>query len=294
MKSTGFNLNRKSSSRENNLQSVYRQRRARRKKIDLFLYMAVGVKALSGFLITVCLSVALVFVYSFITQCDYFRAETVDVKGIQRLGRMEVLNQAGITDGVNILSVNLGTVQKRLSAHSDIYTAEIQRTLPRGLTLVIQEQSPLAVVDWGEKYLMNVQGMIYKKWKGDIPKDIPLVTGLDFSDFEDPRNSENSMRTVLNLLRSKQVFLEKSGMEPLVAVHVDRLMGITLKFAGNRVLKLGYGHYDKKWARLDRVLNFMRNEYEFKTFDAIDLSNANRVVLKPVKPEAAIHKDEEV
>jgi cell division protein FtsQ len=294
MKSTGSNLNRRSSSRGNSLQSVYRQRRARRKKIDFSVYLLMGFKVLSGFLLTVCLSVAGVFAYSFVIQCDYLRAEKIEVKGITKLSRTEVLNQAGIADGVNILSVNLDAVRKKLSVHSGIYAAEVQRSFPKGLAIVIEEQSPLAVVDFGDKYLMNVHGKIYKKWIGDIPQEIPVVTGLDYSDFENQQDPENPSMVVLNLLKSRRGFLEKNGMALLKTVHVDRQMGITLNFDPTCVLKLGYGNYEEKWARLGKVLNFMKSEYEFKGFDSIDLSNTSRVVLKPVKPAENNKKNEEV
>jgi cell division protein FtsQ len=288
MKSTGLNLNRRSSSRGNNLQSVYRQRRERRKEIDFSLYLLTGFKALGGFLFTVCLSLAAVFAYNFITQCDYLRVEKIEVQGLKKLSRVEVLKQAGLSDGMNILAVNLSAVRKRLSVHPGIYAAEVKRTYPRGMHVVIEEQKPLAVVDFGEKYLMNVQGKIYSNWKGEVPKGMPLVTGLDFSDFFWQEEPDNPSMAVLYLLRSRQGFLEKNGLALLGTVHVDRQMGITLNFDKNCVLKLGYGHYDEKWARLDQVLNFMKKEYGVQAFGAIDLSNASRVVLKPLKPEDTI------
>ena len=294
MNSTGLNLNRKSSSRGNNTQSVYRQRRARRKKIDFFQYALMGFKALSGFLATLCLCVAAIYFFSFITQWDYLKAEKIEVKGIQKLTRAEVLKQAGLSDGVNILAVNIASIQKRLSVHPDIYQSEVRRTFPGALTLVVEEQRPLAVVDLGERYLMNIHGKLYKKWKGDVPEGLPLVMGLDFPDFENQQDLDNPSGAVLSLLRSRRGFLEKNGMALLQTIHVDRLLGITLNFDRTCVLKLGYGDYDEKWARLDKVMNFIKKEYEFKTFDAIDLSNANRVVLKPVMPEKKMQKDEEV
>ena len=252
-------------------------------------------KILGGAGLVICLSAICVFGYCLLTQCDYFRAEKIDVWGMKRLSKDQILEQAGMSGGVNILSVNLTTARKRLLAHPDIMKANVRRVFPRGLTITVMEQQPLAYVDLGEKYIMNTQGEIYKKYKEDTTFDLPLVTGLEFSDFSDEvKPGIDPCKAVMEVLNVRDaIFSGDHKGEKLTAIRVDQQIGLVLNFEKPvRSIQLGYENYNEKFAGLNRILEFMKQKYDIKAFDSIDVTNANRVVLRPQenKPDAAAIK----
>lgn len=169
----------------------------------------------------IMVSLFLIFLYDCFTQSDYFRAKSIVIKGTHRLSEQEVMKLADIRLGVNILSVNLSKLEKRLQLHPWIADADIRRGLPSDIYIRITEQEPLAILsmdeireeayqaDVGEKedisriteagyweseekirepdslrFMINTDGKIFKKWDPSRdPPDLPLITGLSISDI---------------------------------------------------------------------------------------------------------------
>ncbi len=133
---------------------------------------------------SVGMSVCLVFLFLFLIQWDYLRAERIVVSGAIRLSEADVLQKAGLKPGVNIFSVNLSRARKRLLSHSWIAEAKVSLRFPPEIRIRIKEHEPLAVFELDEKYLANTEGKIFKKWDPLDSPMLPVVRGLRFSDIE--------------------------------------------------------------------------------------------------------------
>jgi len=118
-----------------------------RRHIDIVRYLKVSLKILGAAATGAAFSLLFVFVFDFLTQSEYFRAEEITVKGRNRLSEPEVLKQAQIASGMNILSINLAKAGKLLMTHPWIADAEVRRELPSGIHIRITEHKPAAVLD---------------------------------------------------------------------------------------------------------------------------------------------------
>jgi len=118
-----------------------------RRHIDIVRYLKVSLKILAAAAAGAAFSLLFVFVFDFLTQSGYFRAEEITVKGRNRLSEPEVLEQAQIGSGMNILSINLAKAGKLLMSHPWIADAEVRRELPSGIHIRITEHKPAAVLD---------------------------------------------------------------------------------------------------------------------------------------------------
>ena len=96
-----------------------------RKRNKILKRFVFGLKLTVAGTSLVLISLVFVFSYDFLTQCDYFKAKELMVIGTHRLTQKQVLTQASITNGINIFSVNLSKVRRRLLAHSWIEDAEV-------------------------------------------------------------------------------------------------------------------------------------------------------------------------
>lgn len=130
------------------------------------------------------MTVSLVFLFLFLIQWDYLRAERIAVFGAGRVSETDVLQKAGLQPGMNILSVNLSLARKRLSSHPWISEAKVSLRFPPEIRIRIKEHEPLAVFELDEKYLANTEGEIFKKWDPLDTPMLPVVSGLRFSDVE--------------------------------------------------------------------------------------------------------------
>jgi cell division protein FtsQ len=139
---------------------------------------------IAGIAALLATSFLFILVYDVITQCDYFSAQDLKVAGMQRLTAKQIVQQARVSKGVNVLAVNLAMVRKRLKAHPWIAEAEVRREIPSGLYIRIKEHVPLAIVDLDRKYLINEHGQVIKEWTASDPDTLPLVRGLELADFK--------------------------------------------------------------------------------------------------------------
>ncbi len=268
-----------------------------------------GLKLGAGAVLVVVVSFFFIFVYDVFVQSDYFKAKGIQVEGGQRLSSREIMRQAGVREGVNILGVNLSAARRQLLAHPWIAVAEVQREIPSGLHIRIREQAPAAVVDLaaGRRFLLNDQGEIFKEWEKSDPVDLPVVRGLQAADVravdrsgaarplplpvlapasapEPPRSRPlDAVMQVLDLGR------EQGSVLPVRQIHtiqVDRELGITVvAFDPGKSIRLGYDDYPAKYHLLADLLTFFNAHPGTADFARVDLTDVNRVIVNPVKAE---------
>ena len=129
------------------------------------------------------MSAAFIFSYDLTTQSEVFRAQKITVAGIQRLTRSAILEKAELKAGMNIFSVNLPLIRKRLLDHPWIAKAEISRIPPDRLTIAIKEHVPVALIRLDHTYILNTEGEIFKPWISSDPRRFPIIEGIEFEDL---------------------------------------------------------------------------------------------------------------
>ena len=258
-------------------------------------------KTITGIAIVVGMSYIFIFSHDFLTQCDFFRTEKVIVIGAHRLLPEQVINQAQIDLGINILSLNLSLARKRLLAHHWIGEAEVRRELPNRIYIRICEQKPLAILDLGRKFTINSQGEIFKEWVASDPDNLPIIGGLEFSDINvSGRPRSIPFEAVMDVLQLGQKSESILPNRLIRRIQVDREIGLTL-YATDRVnankikaIKIGYNDYSNKYAKLKDVLFYLKNKSGLSDFYSIDLNNSNRIVVNPAKVESTIGDHKEI
>lgn len=271
--------------RKNHYKSRFNKRRAQVIQSAIFC-----IKFLAGVGIVTGMSYVFIFCYDFLTQCDFFRAENVIVTGAHRLLPKQVITQARIDPGVNILSINLSLARKRLLAHPWIAEAEVRRELPNRIHIRICEQKPLAILDLGRKFIINSHGEIFKEWVASDPDNLPIISGLEFSDINvSGKPGSIPFKAVMDVLQLGQ----KSGSilpnRLIKRIQVDREIGLTLythdDVNANKIkaIKIGYNNYSNKYDKLKEVLFYLKRKRGFSDLDSIDLNNSNRIVVNPVR-----------
>ncbi|MBW2238025.1 MAG: FtsQ-type POTRA domain-containing protein [Deltaproteobacteria bacterium] len=280
--------------RKSTRKNYYRNSAARRRN-RIIMRVIFSIKTATVGTILLLASFLFIFTYDFITQCDYFKAESLTVTGANRLTDEQVLLQSQITEGVNILSVNLSRVRKRLLAHSWIEEAEVSRELPTGISIRIKEQQPLAVLDLGRKFIINTHGEIFKEMDASDHCRLPVIGGLEFSDINVRGESRsvpfNAVMTILALGKKPESVLP---CRLIKRIRVDREMGLTI-YAFDRIkaIKIGYDDYPNKYEMLKNVLFYLKKNGNFSHLESIDLNNLNRIVVNPARigSEAGGHKE---
>ncbi len=251
-------------------------------------------KVCSGLILLAAISSFFIFGYDLLTQCEYFSAREIRVQGIDRLAREQICSQARISQGVNILHVNLALTRKRLMAHPWIDDAEVRRELPDVIIVRITEHIPLALLDLGQKFMIDTNGKIFKKYRPSDPGNLPIIIGLTYSDLNvDDAPLSPAYSSVLDVLR---LGMDRKSAVPnhlIKKIQVDREMGLTLlAFDRTTIIKLGYDNYPDKYIRLRNVLSYLHGQSNLSDIRQIDLNNIDRIILNTSMPgTSADHKE---
>ena len=255
----------------------------------------LGFKLMAAIVAFAAVTGFFILIHEIVTQCDYFAAEKVTIEGTQRLTHEQVARQARVRTGDNILAVNLSLVRKRLRAHPWIAEAEVSREIPSRLIIRVKEHTALAVVDFGQKFLINHQGRIFKAWDPAEQHDLPVISGLALSDLkvygrlESPHPAQvaldsapfSAVMQVLELGKQQGSILPNHLIRQ---ISVDRQIGLTIHaFDRLKAISLGYSDYIAKYHMLAKLFSHLKRQRSIFDFDRIDLNNLQRIVVNPIK-----------
>ena len=230
----------------------------------------------------------LIFGHDWITQTERLGIRTITITGCERLTPEIVKHQAGLTEARNILTVNLTTARKRLLAHPWIAEAQVTRDIPDRLGIHIREQTSLAVLDLGRRFLMNDEGAVFKEVAPGETPDVPVVSGLIYTDLGiDAEAPTPVMRSVLQLLKPRQRSNRLDLVDRIREIHADPALGLTIFMAddhhpqGYRTVMLGFDDFDEKYATLQTIDAYLKKNPRYEGFQSIDLNNRHRIVVNP-------------
>lgn len=266
----------------------------------------VLLKTGTGALVVAALSLFLVFCHDAVTQCPYFALREIRISGADRIGEDQILHQAALDLGMNVLSVNLSIARKRLLAHPWISEAAIQRVIPSGLRISIAEHQPLAILDVGRRFLVDDQGKIFKELTREDPQDLPIIVGLNYADLDlnhapgQPavRSSEAMAAKVFefekdsahrSIYRAAVSLLQQARRQEAIlpngrirSIQVDREIGVAIRTSARmQTIEMGFNDYARKLEMLKSILDFTGNSdaWRWGEIESIDLKNPDRVVV---------------
>lgn len=242
--------------------------------------------------ITLFMSALFLMFYRELTERKYFESKQISVTGNERISEREIILQAGVEMGTNLVSLNLSVVRKRLLAHPWIEDAQVEWRIPSGVGITVKEHQPLAIFEIDRKYTVNLEGKIFKVWDGTEPEHLPMVEGLKFSDLGISGISQSiPFNTVMNVLtfgKSSDCVIPN---EMIHRVLLDRELGITLFVIPNEKtyniseIRLGYEGYPTKYERLQDLLNYLKRQRNGMMIHSVNLTNPDRIVIAPIHAE---------
>jgi cell division protein FtsQ len=226
--------------------------------------LALGATAAAGF-----------GLHRWLTRGELWRIGEVRFTGLQRASRDELLALSPVQPGDNLFAADLGALEKALARQPWVRAVEARRTLPPALEVEVKEREPAALVQLGELYLVDREGLVFKRALPGDGLDLPLVTGFGRDDYVQRKEEvDPALAGALALLES-YAGEELAGKWPLSEVHVDPDHGVTL-YVGDEAteVRLGTGDLPEKLQRLKKVLAALGAEG--KQAEVLHLDNRSR------------------
>ncbi len=237
----------------------------------------------AGAAVILALVVTCIFAYYKIVHSPVFAIKEIKILGTKRVSEQRIMEITGLKKGVNLFSVNLSAARKRLIAEPWIRSAGIERRPPSTVIIRIREYIPVAVLDFGEKFLIDSRGEIFMPLSPGAAESLPLIKGIDYTGWMNP-NGDLSRPASEVLVLLDYCFQPDSSMPAgvLESIYLDQDAGITL-FSKTRFesVFVGFGSYQEKLANLKYLEEYMDSNPGIKSFSWVDLSQHGRVTARP-------------
>lgn len=236
-----------------------------------------------------------------LTTSKAFAIDHIDVQGLTRIERDELLDAAGIDLGTNVFLRSPEDVQARLLRHPWIATASVTRRLPGKFAITVREREPVALLvlepceanlltapapgttpgadasceEASALYLVSDEGTLFKRLEGEDPIDLPVITGVDRQRFG---TDAEFRRTILARAVALLQQLRDAGLAKRLApseIHLEAGEGFSL-YVGEELthVRLGLPPFEQKLRRMKKV--FDRLEREHAQAEYVYLDNEKR------------------
>jgi cell division protein FtsQ len=229
-----------------------------------------------------------------LTTSPAFAIDKIEVVGLSRIERPELLASAGIDLGRNVFERNPAEVRARLLKHPWVAEAEVSRRLPGSYAIKVRERAPIALLvvepcndknpqaesengcdDGSALYLLSEDGKLFKRFDAKDPVDLPVITGIDRERFgSDPEFHKTILLEAAQLLHDYRA----QGMWqklPISEIHVEPSDAFSL-YVGEALtlVRLGAAPFAQKLPKMKKV--FARLEHEQAVAEYIYLDNEDR------------------
>jgi len=103
--------------------------------------------------LVLAVSVALLAGYRWLTTVNYFALQNAEIVGCSRLATDHIREVAGLTSGVNVLSLSMDRMRADLVREPWVESVSVRRVLPGTIHIEVKEKAP--------SYLVQYQGTLY-------------------------------------------------------------------------------------------------------------------------------------
>lgn len=257
-------------------------------ELDFMHSLNLGLKLIMVILAVILSSLAMIFVHDFVTQNSYFSLKTINVSGATILSDSEVLVQAGIKPGDNILAINLSKAKNLLIAHPWIRNAAVSRQFPSTISISVIEEKAIAisVIDDGTEVLLNMKGQPFKRFDpaaDTLVSSLPRVQGLRLESIDNKYGFKGK------LLDAVMVVLSIQGIDKIEEIDADIDVGVEVKtrfFEGRDgvdndpvTMKLGFEGFEAKLKNVEQIIDYMQISVPQKRLCSIDMFDIRSVIV---------------
>jgi cell division protein FtsQ len=232
--------------------------------------LAHGPRVLLAVLALVGLGVAGVRFDGWARTSPRFALHSVQLVGAQRATEAELLGLAGVQKGANLWTLDAQEVARAMAGHPWVSAVDVRRALPDTLQIRVEEHVPAALAVMGDLYVVDAEGVPFKKVSSSDALDLPLITGVTREEAaRAPEDTAGRFRTALGLIATWARTIERPGLSE---VHLEE-GGLRAVDADGQVVALASGAPDEALGRLLRV----RAELRQRGLTAATIHLENRV-----------------
>jgi len=255
----------------------------RDRKKDLFVFKRalgqLGFGLIKMFLFLLCLgalSVGLISGYRFLSSARWLRVQDIVVIGVGDSMRSAVIDLSGISTEDSLLSIDTAAVERNIEEHPWIKDVSVTRGFPHTFRIEVKHEEPIAVAVLDRMWLMNREGVLFKKVSGKDPIDFPIITGLCVGD----EAVSEHLKRVASFLTTYSLWRAAFPARELSEVHVEEDGALNVYF--NELpckVSFGRGDFARKIDSLQRIVKHLDLHQRLHHAKSIDMDYHDRAVV---------------
>ncbi len=215
------------------------------------------------------ISVCLLYGYRYLTISPYFAIKSIEIQGNFRLTSREVLDIAGLDEGMNTLSVSIDEAERNLAQNPWVSGVSVKRILPDGMVITLAEKDPRFWVQQG--------GALY--YADGFGKPIAAVASGKFASFptlEIEQGAEDMAARLPELIQSLSQTRLAVSMASVSLVRLSAGRGVEVFLDNNRlVLSIGQEEWRRNLDRLAATLADLSRRGEMKRIREVRVHGAS-------------------
>jgi cell division protein FtsQ len=223
------------------------------------------------------LTALLILGYSQAMTTTYFGLRETQVRGVKELTEKDVLALADLKPAQNLLAVNADAIRDRVRKSPWIKDVFVGRELPKRLVIEVRERTAIALLKKGDGfYLMDADGLAFKKLETGDESDLPALTGC----YRDGRPNEPLLTKAIDLFNYLSTADGLFSIKSIAEVNGDEILGFSIFTDSGLCLRLGFDHYDNKIRRLKPVLTDLEKRNVNLKYVMIDLTDPTKITVQ--------------
>lgn len=234
-------------------------------------------KAAMLFLCILLLTGLSIWGYGLALSSPYLGIRETHVRGCKELTEKDVLALVDLKSGQNLLAVDAGAIRDRVQTNPWIKEVYIGREFPHRLVIEVRERTPLALLKKDDGfYLMDAQGLAFKKLEARDESDLTALTGC----YRGGRLNRQLLEKSLDLFRYLQSDKSMFQIKSVAEVHGDEVFGFSVFTDSGICVRLGFDHYENKIKRLKPVLADLEKRSVNLRYVVIDLTDPTKITVQ--------------
>lgn len=208
--------------------------------------------------------------------------EVVLLNQPKHVSEFDLIRLSGIKKEISLLTLRLSRVRKQILRFPWIREVELSKRFPGRLLIEVQEQISVALLELESLYLVNAEGVVFKKLEAGDPKDLPILTGL---------KTEDLRTQLVPLIALLQHFDQSESIRTLGISEIHRsAQGEISIFTKEPCIRVELG--DAEWMdRLDRLaLAWKVIQATAAHIKVVDLSFEKRIIVKQGNSQTKFEK----
>ena len=231
--------------------------------------------ALALLAMAVAASAVLIYLYNALLSAPGLELKEISVRGVKELTEKDILELAKIQPRCNLLAVNTDAVARRITANPWVRKIYVGRELPGRLVLDVRERTPIALVkQTGNFYLMDAEGVVFKKLSRTDDADLAILTGVNLGKAPSPLLAE--ALKLLEILSADSY----ASLGTISEIHIDEVFGLSVLTDRGLHLKLGRDNFTGKVRQLDVVLADLEKRGMKNGRLFVDLADISKVTVQ--------------